>query len=113
MLDVDEEHLVSRILHRYACANCGSIYSSSYKPKVEGVCDKCGGTEFVQRADDTEDVIHTRFATYYRETEDIIQYYDQRGAVARVDGNQSIDAVTRLIDQVIDDKKAELLREVS
>jgi adenylate kinase len=113
MLDVDEEHLISRILTRLTCVNCGAGYSSSNMPKVEGVCDKCGGTEFSQRADDSEDVIRTRFDTYRRETEDIIQYYDQRGDVTHIDGNQSIKAVTGLVDQVIDEKQANLLKEVS
>ncbi len=113
MLNVDEEHLISRILNRFTCAKCGVIYSSSsHMPIIEGVCDKCGSTEFIQRADDTEEVIRTRFDTYKRETEDIIQYYDGQGCVVRIDGNQSIETVTSLIDRVIDDKQAELLREV-
>lgn len=113
LLDVTEDHLVSRILGRFTCATCGAIYSSSCSmPSVEGVCDTCGGVEFVHRADDTEEVIRTRFDIYKRETEDIIQYYDQRGSVIRIDGNKSIDEVTKLIDRVIDDKKSELLKEV-
>ncbi len=112
MLDVDEEQLIPRILSRFTCATCGAIYSEANQPKTKGVCDKCGGTEFVQRADDTEEVIRTRFDTYRRETEGIIQYYDQQGRVTHVDGNQSIEKVTAAIDRIIEEKQAELLREV-
>jgi adenylate kinase len=112
-LDVDEDHLVARILARFTCATCGTIYSStSNMPLIKGVCDKCAGTEFIYRADDTEEVIRTRFDTYRRETEDIIQYYDQQGKVINIDGNQSIERVTQLIDRVIDDKQAGLIQGV-
>lgn len=109
LLEVDEEKLIQRLLNRYTCADCGSIYSTTFnKPKVDGVCDKCAGTNFVHRADDTEEVIRTRFDTFRRETADIIQYYDHKGYVTRIDGNQAIEAVTKQIDQVIEKKQAEL-----
>jgi adenylate kinase len=112
MLDVDEDHLVPRILSRFTCATCGAIYSDARMPLKEGICDKCGDSEFVHRADDTEDIIRTRFDTYRRETEEIIQYYDQQGRVIHIDGNQSIETVTEAIDRIIDNKQAELMREV-
>lgn len=112
MLDVDQDQLIPRILSRVTCADCGAIYSDGQPPKVSGVCDKCGGTQLVHRADDNEQVIRTRFETYHRETEGIIQYYDQQGRVIHIDGNQSIEEVTRAVDQIIDEKQAQLLREV-
>jgi adenylate kinase len=112
MLDVDEDHIIPRILSRYTCAQCGAIYSDTQKPTKAGVCDKCGSANFVHRADDTEEVLRTRFETYRRETEEIIQYYDQQGLVTHIDGNQSIEAVTKTIDRIIDEKQAELLRDV-
>lgn len=112
MLDVDEAQIIPRILSRYTCSNCGAIYSDAQQPRVQGVCDKCGGKEFLHRADDTEEVLHTRFETYRRETEEIIKYYDGQGRVTHIDGNQTIEQVTKAIDQIIDEKQAELMREV-
>ena len=57
MLEVDEDQLLNRILGRFTCAKCGEVYSErGHKPRVEGVCDKCGSREFIRRADDTEEV---------------------------------------------------------
>lgn len=113
MLDVEEDQLIPRILSRVTCSNCGAIYSDGAPPKISGVCDSCGGTDLVHRADDTESVIRTRFETYHRETQGIIQYYDQQGRVVHIDGNQPIETVTRVIDQIIEDKQADILKDVS
>ena len=61
-------------------------------PKVEGVCDKCGG-ELYQRDDDTEATVRNRLEVYRNQTEPLIDYYDQAGVVARIDGAKAPEAV--------------------
>ena len=101
-MKVDDEVLVDRITGRYTCARCGAGYHDRYqKPKVAGVCDNCGGTEFRRRADDTEETVRTRLAAYHAQTAPILPYYRSRGVLQAVDGMASIDEVTRQIEGVL------------
>ncbi len=101
-LEVDEDALVDRITGRFTCAKCGEGYHDRYKlPKVEGVCDHCGSTEFKRRADDNEETVRTRMAEYRAKTAPILPIYDARGLVARVDGMAKIDAVNDAIEAIL------------
>ncbi len=101
-LEVDEDALVDRITGRFTCAKCGEGYHDRYKlPKVEGVCDHCGSTEFKRRADDNEETVRTRMAEYRAKTAPILPIYDARGLVTRVDGMAKIDAVNDAIEAIL------------
>ena len=101
-LEVDEDALVERITGRYTCANCGAGYHDTFKqPKVEGVCDQCGSTEFKRRPDDTEETVRHRMQVYRSETAPILPGYEARGIVSRVDGMGAIDDVTHAIDAIL------------
>jgi adenylate kinase len=101
-LAVDEDALVERITGRFTCANCGKGYHDKFElPKVEGVCDKCGSTEFKRRPDDNEETVRTRMAEYRAKTAPILPIYEARGIVSRVDGMADMDQVTAAIEQVI------------
>ena len=66
---VDDGILVERISGRFSCADCGAGYHRRFQPTArEGVCDRCGGTEFVQRPDDNEETVKTRLAAYHAQT---------------------------------------------
>jgi adenylate kinase len=71
------------------------------KPKAEGVCDACGGTEFTRRADDNEETVHNRLAAYHRQTAPILPYYRERGILKTVEGMADIDDVTRNIERCL------------
>ena len=102
-LAVDEDALVERITGRFTCAKCGTGYHDTFKqPKVPGVCDVCGSTEFVRRKDDNEQTVRTRMAEYRAKTAPILPYYEQHGLVRRVDGMASVDAVAAQIDAILD-----------
>jgi len=102
-LAVDEDALVKRITGRFSCAKCGTGYHDTFKqPKVPGVCDACGSTEFVRRKDDNEQTVRTRMAEYRAKTEPILPYYEQRGLVRKVDGMASVDEVAAQIDAILD-----------
>jgi adenylate kinase len=102
-LVVDEDALVERITGRFTCAACGKGYHDHFEqPKVAGVCDKCGGTEFKRRPDDNEATVRTRMAEYRAKTAPILPVYDARGIVQRVDGMAAMDVVTAAIAAIID-----------
>ena len=101
-LEVDEDALVERITGRFTCANCGEGYHDVFKqPKQEGVCDKCGSTEFKRRPDDNEETVRTRMQEYRGKTAPILPGYEARDIVTRVDGMASIEDVTRAIDAIL------------
>lgn len=105
-LEVDDEALIDRISGRFTCARCGAGYHDRYhRPKKDGVCDKCGSTEFVRRADDKAETVKTRLAAYHAQTAPILPYYRTRGALKSVDGMASIDDVTAAITRILDGKK--------
>ena len=95
---VDDDALVDRISGRFSCAACGAGYHDRHRrPRVEGVCDDCGGTEFSRRKDDNAETVTTRLAAYHAQTAPLLPYYRARGALATVDGMASIDEVKRQI----------------
>ena len=99
VIKVADELLVERITGRFTCAKCGEGYHDMFKqPKVEGVCDVCGGTEFKRRADDHADTVKTRLKAYHEQTSPLIEYYTAQGKVASVDGAASIEKVSNEID---------------
>ena len=101
-LAVNEDALVDRITGRFTCAECGEGYHDRYKqPETEGVCDKCGSTEFKRRPDDTEETVRTRMQEYRAKTAPILPIYEERGIVHRVDGMASIEDVTTAIEKVL------------
>jgi adenylate kinase len=101
-LVVDEDALVERITGRYTCAKCNAGYHDSFqKPKVEGVCDACGSTEFKRRPDDNEATVRTRMAEYRGKTAPILPFYEARGLVRTVDGMADIADVTAAIEAIL------------
>jgi adenylate kinase len=102
LIEVDEAALVDRIAGRFTCAGCGASFHERHKrPRVEGVCDVCGGTDLVHRADDRPEAVKTRFEVYRRQTEPILPYYEARGILRSVTGMADIDEVTRQIEAII------------
>jgi adenylate kinase len=102
-IHVDEAALIDRLAGRFTCATCGASYHDrNHRPKREGVCDVCGGQDFIRRADDKPEAIKTRFAAYRRQTAPILPYYRDKGTLRTVDGMAEIDEVTRQIEALID-----------
>lgn len=95
-LEVDDEAMIARVAGRYTCGGCGEGYHDSFKqPAREGVCDKCGGTAFKRRADDTAETARARLQAYHAQTAPLIAHYDRAGVLRRVDAMQEIGAVAR------------------
>lgn len=101
-LAVDDDAMVKRITGRYTCAKCGKGYHDEFeKPAKDGVCDKCGATEFTRRADDNEGTVRNRLDAYHAQTAPILAYYKEQGILNDVDGMADIDAVTAQLKGVI------------
>jgi adenylate kinase len=100
--DVDEAALVERLAGRFTCQQCGASYHErDNRPKVEGICDACGGCEFICRADDRPETVKARLEVYHRQTAPILPYYRERGMLHHVDGMAEIDSVTREIEKIL------------
>lgn len=101
-IKVDDAVLIDRISGRYMCANCGASYhDTNHKPKVPGVCDRCGSTQFIRRKDDNAETVRNRLMAYYRETAPLIGYYFAKGKLSTVDGMAPIQEVASQIEAVL------------
>ena len=102
-IQVDDDAMVGRIAGRFTCANCGEGYHDDDKrPTVEGVCDKCGATEFKRRKDDNAETVRARLVEYHAETAPLIAYYEATGKLKNVDGMADINDVTAAIKAALD-----------
>lgn len=80
-LSVDYDELIRRITNRRLCKNCKAGYNLEYNPpKVEGICNLCGG-EVIQRADDTEVAVKNRLDIYYSNEKPVLKYYESKGVL--------------------------------
>ena len=97
-LDIPRDLIIERLTTRRTCADCGEIYNVKTKPpKVEGVCDNCGGTNIVQRDDETEEAIENRLQVYNSQTAPLVDYYRDRGMLVTVP-NSDLDTVLTALE---------------
>ena len=102
---VSEDVLIHRITGRLVCKKCGAPYHiDNHKPKVEGICDLCGG-ELVKRVDDNADTLIERLKQYHMQTEPLINYYKNLNLVYSIDGNQELSAVFNQIKSILGEIK--------
>ncbi|KAA8605885.1 adenylate kinase [Salipiger aestuarii] len=85
-LEVDDTAMVTRISGRYTCAACGEGYHDAFKqPGQAGTCDRCGSTDMTRRADDKAETVASRLEAYHAQTAQLIGFYDEKGALTRID----------------------------
>ena len=100
-IEVPDENIINRLTGRIICSKCGSSYHKvAKKPKVEGVCDLCGG-KLVTRSDDEHDTVVKRLATYHELTEPLKGYYEKKGILASIDGTKSVEETSKALLSVI------------
>ncbi|MEO2207375.1 adenylate kinase [Paenibacillus pabuli] len=96
-LKVDRDKLLARLTGRRICKNCGATYHVVFNPpKQEGICDKCGG-ELYQRSDDNEESVGTRLDEYINKTAPLLTFYENKGLLRQMNGEQDIDQVSQEI----------------
>lgn len=101
-LDVDDAAMVDRISGRFTCAGCGEGYHDTFKaPTTKGQCDKCQGTDFKRRADDTAETVAARLDAYHAQTAPLIAFYDAQGALARVNAMGDIDDIAKTLGAIV------------
>ncbi len=89
--DVPDEVIIDRLSGRRVCSKCGAVYHVKYNPpKVEGVCDLCGGS-LVQRDDDKEEVAKRRLEVYRKQTQPLIEFYQERGIIYKLDAGKGVE----------------------
>lgn len=103
--DVADEVLVERLTGRLTCKSCGAIFHRSLNPPaVEGTCDSCGADALYQREDDREEKVSARLKEYREKTAPLLDYYEERGLLASVNGTQPIDQVRAALEGLLEDK---------
>lgn len=101
-LNVSKEIIVRRLSARRFCKKCGEIYNTLFlKPKVDGVCDKCGG-ELIQRNDDKPEVVVDRFDVYEKQSTPVLEYYKNKGT-------QFVEVTTPSVDTAPDEMVEKIL----
>ncbi|MCX7286627.1 MAG: adenylate kinase [Rhodobacterales bacterium] len=101
-LEVDDEAMIARVSGRYTCGGCGEGYHDEFKqPAKAGVCDKCGGTAFKRRADDTAETVRERLTAYHAQTAPLIAHYDRLSVLERVPAMGSIASIRARLAEVV------------
>ncbi|MEN9435038.1 MAG: hypothetical protein RLZZ422_2627 [Pseudomonadota bacterium] len=97
LIDVDFDVLLKRLTGRLSCKQCGAVFNRYFSaPKVDDVCDVCGG-ELYHRADDNEETIGNRLKVYEQNTAPLIQYYAAQNKLRKVNGVGDMEAITQAI----------------
>lgn len=100
-LNVPDDVIIQRLSNRLVCKRCGAIYNRlTLKPKIDGICDICGG-ELYQREDDKPEVIQNRLNVYRRTTEPLIEYYRKKGLLRDVSCNNLMTPPEEIVEKII------------
>jgi adenylate kinase len=100
LLETPRWLIIERISGRRVCRSCGAVYNlRGMRPKVDGVCDACGG-EVYQRPDDNETTVANRLEVFERETSSLIAYYQRRGVLVRVDSRDRLETEKAIVDHL-------------
>lgn len=100
-IDVDQSILMERLTGRRICKDCGATYHLVFNPPAkDGVCDKCGG-ELYQRADDNAETVSTRLSVNVKQSQPLLDFYQEKGYLRNINGNQDINIVFEDVRQLL------------
>lgn len=101
LLTVSEEDIIERLTGRRECPHCRATYHIvSNPPKKEGICDECGAT-LTKRDDDTEDIIRKRLSIYKKETEPLVNFFEEKGILKEVQGKKTVAETRKIVFEVL------------
>lgn len=104
-IQVDQNILMERLTGRRICKGCGATYHLVFNPPAEsGVCGRCGG-ELYQRPDDNEETVQNRLEVNVKQTQPLLDFYEEKGYLKNINGQQHIDQVFSDIDSILRDLK--------
>lgn len=98
-----DELLIKRVVLRKICKSCGAIHGINTPPKVEGVCNECGG-ELYQRDEDNEETIKGRLDVYNKQTKPVLNYYKEKGKLVEIDGDRTPEPIFEEILNILKEK---------
>ena len=102
-IEVSDEAITKRMSGRRVCSQCANSYHLEYKkPKVDGICDACGG-KLVQRKDDAPETVQARLKEYHEMTEPLKDFYKKLGKLVIVDGQEEVKDTTALVFAALED----------
>lgn len=107
LLNVDKDTLLYRITGRRLCKSCGAIYNVNIdplKPKIDSICDKCGGN-LIARKDDNEETFEVRYQEYEHQTKPLIDYYLRQNNLYEIDSSISKEDTFRQIKSIFEQSK--------
>ena len=100
-VDIDDKILIERLSKRRTCPECGAVYHLKFNPPEEDlICDQCG-TKLIQRRDDKPKVIKKRLEVYRKETQPLLEKYQEKGLVKKIPGNVDLEALPCIIRGIL------------
>lgn len=100
-IEISEDEILRRMSGRRVCEACGSSFNmQAIPPRVEGICDNCGG-KLIQRQDDTPETVHKRLEVYHKETKPLVGYYAERGLLKIVETTDNKEVTFRKIMELL------------
>jgi adenylate kinase len=101
--DIPDQVIIDRLSGRRVCSKCGAVYHVKYNPpKIEGVCDLCGGS-LVQREDDKEEVVKKRLEVYRKQTRPLIEFYQDRNIIYKLDAKKGVEELFEEVKDLVRD----------
>ncbi len=98
---LDEDQVVNRLKYRIVCPKCGAVYNmKTSPPRKDMICDVCG-TKLKKRVDDSDEVIRNRYKVYVKEISPLVDYYDRKGILFKVDGIDKQEDVYKKIKELL------------
>ncbi|SHJ49556.1 Adenylate kinase [Clostridium amylolyticum] len=105
LIEVPREFIIERMTGRRVCPSCGASYHTKFNPpQIQDKCDICG-SDIMQRKDDTEETVRERLDVYESQTQPLIDFYENKNLLSKVDGTKAINAVFESICEILGDEK--------
>lgn len=96
-IQLDDDIIINRLAHRRVCEKCGQTYNTEHiMPKIDGICDSCGG-KVLQRDDDNTQTVQKRLETYHLKTQPLVEYYEKSNSIIHVDNQNGTENSIKVI----------------